>query len=65
MDGQTYETYISAFQACKHSHIHPPDFYTDPEAEGSDPDDDSDQSDEGDEASMASPLADFEAFAHC
>ena len=33
VDGQLYESYIHAFQACTQSHTHPDDFYTDPEAE--------------------------------
>ncbi len=65
LDGQTYETYVNAFRACKNSHAHPPDFYTDPEAEGSVSGDDSDddQINIADEADERPPLADFEAFA--
>jgi hypothetical protein len=31
--GQTYGTYIDAFQACSRLHSHPQDFYTDPDDE--------------------------------
>jgi hypothetical protein len=61
VDGQTYESYIDAFQACVQSHTHPPDFYTDPEADCSDSDDESDEDPE--EQADEYPLADFEAFA--
>ena len=43
VDGQAYGSYIDAFRACHHSHIHPQDFYTDPEAECLDLDDESDE----------------------
>ena len=46
VDGQLYESYIHAFQACTQSHTHPDDFYTDPEAECSDSEDESDDDDE-------------------
>jgi primosomal protein N' len=64
--GQTYGTYIDAFQACSRLHSHPEDFYTD-----LDKDDDNDQdSDTETEAHLGPedgsnidyPLADFEAF---
>jgi hypothetical protein len=61
VDGEAYGSYIDAFRACYHSHTHPQDFYTDPEAEfevsdGSDEDPEEQAEDEH-------PLADFEAFA--
>ncbi|KAJ8063299.1 hypothetical protein OCU04_008529 [Sclerotinia nivalis] len=64
VDNQLYSSFPDAFRACNHSHSHPDDFYTDPEADSSDADDDSaddgeDEQDEQDEY----PLADFEAFA--
>jgi ATP-dependent exoDNAse (exonuclease V) alpha subunit len=62
IDGQVYGSYIDAFQACHHSHTHPQDFYTDPEAEFSDSDDESEE-DPQEEADDEHPLADFEAFA--
>jgi hypothetical protein len=61
VDGQVYGSYIDAFQACRRSHTHPPDFYTDPEAECSDSDNESD--DDPEEEPDEHPLADFEAFA--
>jgi ATP-dependent exoDNAse (exonuclease V) alpha subunit len=63
LDGRTYDSYIEAFRACNNSHTHPPDFYTDPEAEDSDSGEDSE--DEADQANADKelPLADFEAFA--
>jgi hypothetical protein len=61
VDGQTYGSYIDAFQACRRSHTHLQDFYTDPEAECSDSDDESDEDPE--EEPDEHPLADFEAFA--
>ena len=61
VDGQAYGSYIDAFQACRQSHTHPQDFYTDPEAECSDSDSESDEDPE--EEPDEHPLADFEAFA--
>ncbi|KID81041.1 ATP-dependent DNA helicase PIF1 [Metarhizium guizhouense ARSEF 977] len=62
VDGQVYGSYIQAFQACRRSHTHPQDFYTDPEpdpeASDSESDEDPEEQAEGDH-----PLADFEAFA--
>ncbi|KID81125.1 ATP-dependent DNA helicase PIF1 [Metarhizium guizhouense ARSEF 977] len=62
VDGQHYESYNEAFQACRRSHAHPQDFYTDPEpdpeASDSESDEDPEEQAEGDH-----PLADFEAFA--
>jgi ATP-dependent DNA helicase PIF1 len=62
INGQVYGSYIAAFRACYHSHTHPQDFYTDPEAECSDSDDESEE-DPQEEADNDYPLADFEAFA--
>ena len=62
VDGQVYRSYIDAFQACHHSHTHPEDFYTDPEAESRGSDDESDEDPE-EQADDEHPLADFEAFA--
>ena len=61
MDGQTYGSYIDAFQACNESHSHPQDFYTDLEAE--DPDTDNESEEDSQEQDNEYPLADFEAFA--
>ena len=61
VDGQAYGSYIDAFRACHCSHMHPRDFYTDPEAECSDLDDESDEDPQ--EQANEHPLADFEAFA--
>jgi hypothetical protein len=61
INGQVYKLYIAAFRACYHSHTHPQDFYTNPEAECSDSDDESDEDPE--EQADEYPLADFEAFA--
>src|ERR1700726_1071684 len=62
VDSQIYGSYIDAYQACCHSHTHPQDFYTDPEAECSDSDNESEE-DPQEEADDDYPLADFEAFA--
>jgi hypothetical protein len=62
VDGQTYGSYIDAFWACSRSHAHPQDFYTDPEAECSDPDDESEE-DPLEDATGNYPLADFELLA--
>jgi hypothetical protein len=43
VNSYTYGLYINAFRACHCLHTHPQDFYTDPEAEGSDSDDESDE----------------------
>jgi hypothetical protein len=43
VDGQAYGSYIDAFQAYRHLHTHPEDFYTDPEAESEVLDDESDK----------------------
>jgi hypothetical protein len=59
VDNHVYRSYIDAFQACRRSHAHPEDFYTDPEAESEVSDDDSGEEQAADEH----PLADFEAFA--
>jgi ATP-dependent exoDNAse (exonuclease V) alpha subunit len=61
VDGQAYDLYIDAFQACRRSHTHPQDFYTDPEAEFSDSDES--EEDPQEEADNEHPLTDFEAFA--
>ena len=61
VDGQVYESSIEAFRACRHSHTHPEDFYTDPEAESEASDEESDEDFE--EQPEEHPLADFEAFA--
>ena len=61
VDGQTYGSYVDAFQACRQSHTHPQDFYTDPEPECPDSDSESDE-DPGEDPDEY-PLADFEAFA--
>jgi hypothetical protein len=66
INGQTYRTYIDAFQACSRLHSHPEDFYTDPDNEddntGSDTETDEDLGPE-DGSDIDYPLADFEAFA--
>jgi PIF1-like helicase len=62
IDGQVYRSYIDASQACHRSHMHPQDFYIDPEAECSDSDNESEE-DPQEEADDEHPLADFEAFA--
>ena len=61
VDGQAYESYTDAFQACSHSHTHPQDCYTDLEAE-SEASDDSEEDPE-EQVDDEHPLADFEAFA--
>jgi hypothetical protein len=63
VDGRTYGSYIDAFQACRASHTHPQDFYTDPETEDPDSSDESNAGDAADTADDEAPLADFEAFA--
>ena len=72
VDGQVYNSYIDAFIACTEKHIHPPDFYTDPEAAvNSDSDTDSNSDSDSDLGSDSDsinqdtdhPLADFETFA--
>ena len=63
VENKTYRSYIKAFRACKRLHIHPEDFYNDPEGEGSDSDSDSGNEDLQEEAVNEYPLADFEAFA--
>ena len=66
VNSQAYRLYIDAFQACHHSHMHPQDFYIDPEAECLDSDNKSDedpQEDPQEDADNNYPLADFEAFA--
>ncbi|MGH7240097.1 MAG: hypothetical protein ACREHG_08535, partial [Candidatus Saccharimonadales bacterium] len=63
-DGNTYPSYVEAFQACKQLHIHPEDFYTDLEAEGLDSDlEDESDNDLAQEDSDDRPIADFEAYA--
>ncbi|EFY93991.1 ATP-dependent DNA helicase PIF1 [Metarhizium robertsii ARSEF 23] len=50
-----------AFRACRRSHAHPEDFYTDPDPESGASDTESDEDSE--EQAEDHPLADFEAFA--
>jgi hypothetical protein len=61
VDSQAYESYIQAFQACRGSHSHPQDFYTDPEAEEAEEEESEEDPEEQPEDEH--PLADFEAFA--
>ncbi len=61
VDNHVYGSYIDAFQACRRSHTHSEDFYTDPEAESEASDEESDEDPK--EQSEEHPLADFEAFA--
>ena len=61
INSQVYRSYIAAFRACYHSHTHPQDFYTDPEAECSDSGNESDEDPK--EQADKYLLADFEAFA--
>src|SRR5580692_1793825 len=63
---QIYGSYVDAFHACTCQHMHPEDFYADPEESGegpsSDTDSDSDYTrDEGSDDNY--PLVDFEVFA--
>lgn len=61
VDHQVYRSYMDAFQACRHSHTHPEDFYTDPDPESEVSDNESDEDPE--EQAEEHFLADFEAFA--
>ena len=64
IDGQLYESYIDAFQACSRLHTHIEDFYTDPDHEGDDQDSNSESEEDIDPDDDTNyPLADFEAFA--
>ena len=60
VDGQIYESYTEAFQACCRSHTHPEDFYTDPDVESAESENGEEEEEEVEEDV---PLADFEAFA--
>ncbi|KIX07986.1 uncharacterized protein Z518_02640 [Rhinocladiella mackenziei CBS 650.93] len=63
VENESYGSYIDAFRACRRLHTHPPDFYDDPEGEGSDSDSSSDDEDPPEEAANEHPLADFEVLA--
>jgi ATP-dependent DNA helicase PIF1 len=54
---------VDAFQACRRSHDHPPDFYTDPAPDEELEEEESEDGEEEEEAVEELPLADFEAFA--
>jgi hypothetical protein len=66
VDGRVYESYVDAFHACRSSHDHAEDFYTDLEPKDSDSDSNSDSGDEGEDVQEEEgegtdyPLADFE-----
>lgn len=61
VDSISYGSFTDAFTACRASHTHPQDFYTDPVR--TDDDDDSDVESQEDLGEIEQPLADFEAFA--
>jgi hypothetical protein len=60
-EGQTYDSYVDAFRACRQLHTHPQDFYTDLEAGFPDSDESEEELELGPEDDH--PLADFELFA--
>jgi len=65
VDDQLYDSHTAAFRACKRSHSHLDDFYTDPEVKTDNSSEtDEDTADEEDEDPPGEfPLADFEAWA--
>ncbi|EXU94545.1 PIF1-like helicase, partial [Metarhizium robertsii] len=63
VDGRVYGSYIDAFRACRRSHTHPEDFYTDPDPDPESGASDAESDEDFEEQAEDHPLADFEAFA--